>query len=630
MRLTQLNPTTFVFVILLILLPLAAFWPGTSGDFLLDDHPNLERLEDHGGVKDLDTLRMFVFDGIAGPTGRPVSLLSFLIDGQTWPTDPYPFKRTNILIHAFNGVLIFAIVLQLLQLIGRARSEALFIAFVSAAIWLIHPLHVSTVLYVIQRMTELVAFFTLIGIWCYLHGREKLLSAPGPGYLWMSTGVLVFGLLATLSKENGVLLPVYILAIEFTLLRQTNLPDHWRYWAIPMLGVPFLAILAYLGYVIDNHTTEFISRDFTLYERLLSEPRILFDYLGKIVFPAHTPSLYFDDFRKSTSLFSPFTTPISLLLLMAGIIASFVYNKRFPVLSFATLWFLGGHLLESTVLPLELYFEHRNYLPMLGISIAIAYYAEKLIPDKKVYLGGSTLVVFILAATSWHHSGIWGDNERLFTMLAEKHPDSARAQIGYTIQTFKSGGDEHSMHQLAKTVERFPDSLGITILNTNVMCQLNRLTQEDFAKLLEKANSMRIDSYTKLSFTRLIDDVRDKHCSQLSVNGLLALINTLLRNQVTPPNNSRTATLLLLKAKIYGNAGKLMPALQAMDEAFRFQPSVDLAMQQASLLVNARQLQPGWLQLNKAEAIDRMRSPLLPSRLPEINKVRAMIRSMQK
>jgi tetratricopeptide (TPR) repeat protein len=524
--------------------------------------------------------------------------------------------------------LIFAVVFKLFQLIGRTSSSALTIAFLSAAIWTIHPLHTSTALYVIQRMTELVAFFTLIGIWCYLQGRKKLISAPGPAYLWMSGGIIAFGVLALLSKENGVLLPLYILIIEFTLFRQLPRPDHWRYWAAPMLILPSLLLLAYLGYSIDGHTSKFANRDFSLYERILSEPRALFDYLWKIIFPVHTPSLYFDDFQKSTALLSPITTLLSSFALLAGLIASLVFSKRYPIISFAVLWFLGGHILESSVLPLELYFEHRNYLPMLGIIIAAAYYAEKLVRlNSKVFIGGATVLISTLAIITWQHSNTWSDNTKLIALLAEKQPDSARAQINHTVETFKAVGGNQAMKQLIKTKEHFPDSLGIAILHTDVICQNNQLTKDIYLQLIEQAKTLRIDPYTNNSISQLVNNVHEKNCKQVTDNGLLALTNAILKNKATPENKNRQVALQLIKAKIFTHKNELEPALKALDEAFRYQPSIDLALNQARLLAGAGLLEPAKTQLNKAEAIDKLRSRLRPSRQAEIEEVRLFIES---
>ena len=106
---------------LLALLTLLAYWPGTAGEFIFDDELNLSSLQKYGGVHDLNTLRLFVFEGISGPTGRPLSLLSFVMDGQTWPTNPFPFKLSNILIHIINALLIFVVVLKLFQMLGNSR-----------------------------------------------------------------------------------------------------------------------------------------------------------------------------------------------------------------------------------------------------------------------------------------------------------------------------------------------------------------------------------------------------------------------------------------------------------------------------------------------------------------------------
>src|SRR5690606_17444817 len=83
----------------LALLTTLAYWPGTAGDFLFDDFANLPALGRYGGVRDLQTFLYYLASGIADPTGRPVSMLSFLIDARDWPADPFPFKRTGILLH---------------------------------------------------------------------------------------------------------------------------------------------------------------------------------------------------------------------------------------------------------------------------------------------------------------------------------------------------------------------------------------------------------------------------------------------------------------------------------------------------------------------------------------------------
>ncbi len=73
------------------------------GDFLFDDFGNLPTLGATGPVDNWPTFWRYLTSGIADPTGRPIALLSFLADAQNWPTDPYPFKRTNLLLHLINA-----------------------------------------------------------------------------------------------------------------------------------------------------------------------------------------------------------------------------------------------------------------------------------------------------------------------------------------------------------------------------------------------------------------------------------------------------------------------------------------------------------------------------------------------
>lgn len=615
---------------LLAIISILTFWPGTTGGFILDDTPNLNAMQKYGGVDDLDTLRFFIFEGVSGPTGRPISLLSFLIDGQSWPTDPFSFKRTNILIHSLNSVLIFALIYKLFQMIGRKESSAIIIAFLCATIWAVHPLQTSTVLYIVQRMTELAALFTIIGVWCYLHGRQKLLSSPGPGYLWMSVAVIVFGLLATFSKENGILLPLYILVIEFTLLRSLPRPQHWRYWAVPMLVIPVIFLMLYLGYMTDSHIIRFAQRDFSLYERLLTESRVLMDYIGKIIFPVRTPRLFFDDYQLSTSLLSPVTTLLSIFSLLVALIASLIFRKKLPLLSFAVLWFLAGHLLESSVLPLEIYFEHRNYLPMLGFILAIAFYAEKLTTaNRKWLIGAGTIIISILAITTWQHSNVWGNTAQHVADTAKNQPNSLRAQVILTQRLFRAQ-DIRAVAQLEKMKLQFPESLGIAIAYIDAKCQQGILTTDQFMDLYKNSSSFQLDKYVGVSLPNLANKVITEDCSQITAKGMLALIDKLLKTEASLASQRIQSKLLLIKSELYVKDNNLRDALKSLDEALKTKPNVTIALRQARLLTSANVLNAALSQLNKAEAIDKLRSPLLPSRQEEIDELREYIMAREK
>ncbi len=621
----QLNRRALLFLLFLSIVPALTFWPGTNGTFLVDDFDNLRPISDHGGITSVENFKKFVLTGVSGPTGRPVSLASFVIDAQEWPADPHSFKRTNILIHSLNGIILFAVILKLFQLYGKRDSTALNIAFLGAALWMLHPLNTSTVLYVIQRMTELSALFSLIGIWCYLHGRQMLNSNPGTGYLWMTGGVVACGALATLSKETGVLLPFYIAAIEFTVLRSVNRPKYFFYWFIPMVAFPIAMLLGYLGTRAMGEGGYSV-RSFTLYERLLTQPRILFHYIGSIFFPNSLPTLAADDIPISRGLLEPITTIPAIIAINAILIVGFASVKRFPVLALGILWFMAGHLLESTVLSLEMYFEHRNYMPMIGLIIAAVYYLhEALSTDRKKVIAVSTIVLSALTVTTWSYSTTWGDHSRLVDEWAHSQPHSARAQILLVLKTIHESGYPEALEVFNKARPNLPNTLGLDFLYTDLICVNNKLDQEWFNTLLHRAAYTNIDQYVQQSLNQLMGSIFRKNCKQIPIKGLEALVDNLLANSVTPPLEKRDAALQMVKAEIYLTNNQPIEALKAIDESFRIMPSINLALKQAHILIQGKQYDAALIQLNKAEALDRLRPKHMPSHIARINQLRKML-----
>ena len=196
-----------------ILTCLMVYFVGLKGGFIFDDYPNLEPLGTYGTIDSWDKVRNFLSSGFAGPTGRPISLASFLINDNTWPSIAYSFKYTNIMIHLLNGVLLYWAILLLLRNYNYKEQQAIWIALIASGIWLLHPYFVSTTLYVVQRMAQLATLFTLIGIIGYLKARLLLAHKPILAYFYMALSIGLCTILATYSKENGALLPLLILVL---------------------------------------------------------------------------------------------------------------------------------------------------------------------------------------------------------------------------------------------------------------------------------------------------------------------------------------------------------------------------------------------------------------------------------
>lgn len=614
------NLTTIIFIALLIGLSTTAFWPGVNGPFLLDDSTNLASMQKNGGIKNISSLAAYVFNDIASSYGRPISYLSFTLNSQTWPAEPYSFKLTNILIHALNSIIVFALCFTLFNKINPGqRQAALGIAFLTALIWAIHPIQTSTVLYVVQRMTELSALFIFAGVLTYIHGRTNFSHNSGAAYTWMSCGVVIFGTLAFFSKENGVLLPLLILVVELTLLSKIQQPKYWRYWAIPFIGFPIAIIAIYFGVVISDSSAKYILRDYTLYERVLTQARVLIDYLYYFVLPIPTPNLYHDDFSISKGLFKPFTTLLCVAVISVLLWLAIRNRSKHAIISFAILWFFTAHLLESTLIPLEIYFEHRNYTALLGPALALAYYSHKLIQRKvTLYLPLACIIVIGLMALNLKHSTAWGNEQLLIRSWSEQHPESLRAQTHYIDNLFLNNQEEAAIQHLQTIIATYPEHLGTQVFYTTVSCRNSSVTRESFFSLIKLSSRTRIDDSVLPSLNKLFENIRDGYCKQISLQGLEKIVDTLLSNNSIEHNNKGKNYLYRLKSEINFHLRRFEPTSDALKQAFELIPSIETAIRLAHLYSGISDYNSAARYLKTATMLDNLRPPFALSQEQQI------------
>ncbi|NNF68076.1 MAG: hypothetical protein HKM98_11265, partial [Gammaproteobacteria bacterium] len=292
-------------------LTVICYWPSLSGPFVFDDIPNLQPMGERGGLVSADHYFEFITTPRAGPLGRPLSLASFTLNADAWPADPRPFRITNLILHLVNGLLLFVFARHVFSLC-RDRRTADRLALLCVAMWLLHPLLVSTTAYIIQRMTLLCTVFSLAGLLCYMRGRSQLAADPPRGWLWIIAGMGGFGLLALLSKESGILLPLYALTLELTVYGSVTTSSRHRKLLMAMLGAPIIACIAYFVINWGSIAYGFQFRPFSLGERLMTEAVILVDYLRQIVAPELSGlGIIHDDYPVSTGLTSPVSTLLS-------------------------------------------------------------------------------------------------------------------------------------------------------------------------------------------------------------------------------------------------------------------------------------------------------------------------------
>ena len=505
----------------------AIYTPGLSGPFLLDDSSNLSKIGALGPIESWELFRAYLASGEAGPTGRPLALATFLVDARDWPADPAAFKRTNLILHCLIGLFLFLTLCRLLRTIGRTGRQVEMIALLGAALWLLNPFLVSTTLYPVQRMTQLVALFVVLGFWGYLLGRSWLPTKPRHGYWMMSASVGLGTLLAVLSKENGILLPLLILVTEFALRFHWAGPaPDWR-WRAVFLWLPAAAIFGYLGMRIPGLDQTIPERGFSVLERLLTQPRILWDYLFHLFVPhIQTQGLYRDDIVAAQGLLSPPSTLIALLGLLALVVGAVLVRRRAPLLSLAILFFLAAHLLESTVIPLELYFEHRNYVPALFLFVPVASgilaLRKRFSPAIPILIAVALVGSFSLA--TWQRAVLWGDEELLHTVWAANNPHSARAQIAHFQIVAGQEGPFFALGHLRQAMRDNPDSGLLTAVYLANRIALGTLAADEFREMAHVFRTQSFDGQQPQALRLMVESLNAQDPSPEHAEIMLELL----------------------------------------------------------------------------------------------------------
>jgi hypothetical protein len=519
-----------ILLLVSLLVTTFVYWPGLSGSWLFDDYPNIV---DNPGVQphevSIPSLARAALSSPASEFKRPLSSLSFATNYLASGLDPYSWKLVNLIIHLLNGVLAYLLAKALLQAApgrpgGAPAGNARTVAALIAGGWMLLPINLTGVLYVVQREESLANLFVLLGLVGYVAGRRRMLRAGSPplpaspckqgeeqssrvqdkgqgnqdspslpsaqeggqnrapapsparqgglgrSSLWLcATSLILPTIIGLLAKETAVMLPLYAFLIEVVLfrpgqaaslvgaspesgpgMRLRRMPD-WRIaclFAVVLL-LPMLAGLSWLlPKALDPST--WATRDFTLGTRLLSEARIVCDYIAWTLLPTpHALSFYHDQFPISTGLLSPWTTLASMLAL-AGLVAFAIRQRnRRPLVSLGVALFLGCQLLTGTILSLELVYEHRNYFASFGLLLAVVPWlsggvgaasaamerrkpvAAEAAPTIRARWGAWGVLAGLMlwwtgltAATAFD----WGDPLRLAETLAARAPDSPRAQ----------------------------------------------------------------------------------------------------------------------------------------------------------------------------------------------------------
>lgn len=542
----------------------AIYQRGANGLLLFDDYQQLAPLLH---LKDVSHAFEYFFSS-SGPLGRPVSMATFILNAVTLGPDVRGWKEVNIGIHLINAMLLLWLSSWIFALINK-RSHPSCLDWLGGAacalLWAAHPLNVSTVLYVVQRMTQLAATFTILSLLSYVIGRTR--QREGSDGTWLIVlSLAVFAPLSTLSKENGVLAYPIVALLEFVLFRRkvgrrVTLPAKPIAMIVVAIAI-LISLVVGLAKFTDHALSGYLDRPFTLAERLLTETRVIVMYLGQILVPyPGGMTFYYDDIEVSKSLWDPVTTTYASTVLIALGVYAILGIQSAPAVALGIMIFLVGHSVESTALPLELAFEHRNYLPSYGLVLAFIaiLWSPRVGRAARISLVTGALVTVTML--TWSRVGMWTSDAAIAAHAIRHRPGSDAAASVLAQRLTQEGRYEDARTLLGNTT-----SSGRTLQQLYIACISDGRIEEDALRAATRKLDAHVNSYMLTGLLELSNLALDGRC-EIPNDAMVGLLSEASRRGMWGGNANRTK-LDIYRAQMMWEKGERSEAVTCLLDAY--------------------------------------------------------------
>lgn len=404
---------------------------------------------------------------------RPVACLSFALNYYFNRLDVFGYHLINVLIHFLASLFIFLFLYRTLTLLTSKEKwsgDPYFVGLLSAVLWAVNPIQTQAVTYIVQRMASMAAMFYIMAMYWYLQARTARSRKRSAFFftLCLSSSALALG-----SKENAAMLPVSLVLCEVLILQEDPwnfLRAKWPFFASAIL----LTLLVGVGYLywkngnFLNLESWYKNRPFSWKQRLLTEPRVIVFYLSLLFYPMPNRLNIAHDFPVSTSLLEPPSTAFSMLFILMLITTALLLMRKRPLISLAILFFFLNHIIESSIFPLELVFEHRNYLPsmllFLPVSMGLWYLYNSFASKNKKWMAAVLSAFTILLLVSMGHSTYirnitWKNERTLWIDAVEKSPRVFRPHHNL-------GKYYHDIGKVERALNEYRIALGCKVVHT--------------------------------------------------------------------------------------------------------------------------------------------------------------------
>lgn len=446
------------------------YFNSLNAPFYFDDYPNIlnnssVQIEKLGLAQIERLLRESSF------LGRPIPYLSFGINHIIGGLHPFGYHIFNVIIHLLNACLVYSFAFKTFSLpsLRLGRGQIFPAALLAALLWAIHPIQTNTATYIVQRMTSMAVMFFLLSFLAYIQGRLSWKDSTKKSIAWFLSAVLL-GVLSLMCKANTVFLPFLILVYDCMFFSGPYSPRRRFFLGLLAAAVLVLAAVEWFGgmAMINRALHNYAFREFTVRERLLTETRVVFHYLGLLFVPdPERLTLYYDCYPISRSFFHPWSTAASclgLILIAASIMFSLASKSPgILIYAFGVLWYFANLVVESSFLGLELVFEHRAYLPSIGIFLIVSFWVIRLGSGftKRKHYANYFLALFIFLEIFGVvlRNQDWSNKVLFYEHALERYPESMRVLASLSLVHRDKGDMRLSKEFLEKALEKKPDDI---------------------------------------------------------------------------------------------------------------------------------------------------------------------------
>lgn len=527
-----------------------------SSSFHFDDFRNIER---NHTIHDLKN-----FSDFSG--SRYIGFLSFGLNYYFGGVEVFGYHLVNLIIHIINALLVYHLALLVFEAVGLRLVESdhllFWIALSASLLFVSHPIQTQAVTYIVQRFSSLATLFYLLTLVCYLNWHFTPLGSKRR-FLWYSSALLS-AVLAMKTKEISFTLPIMILAIEtffFQPLTKRKI----------FILIPFFLTLLIIPFsrldVVGKADAGFIRQtaDLSRTDYLFTQFRVIMTYLRLLIFPMHQNLDYdYPIYRSFFSIPVFFSFLFHVALFGTALLLLIRKGSSKPaarLVGFSIIWFYLTLSIESSIIPIiDVIFEHRLYLPSIGVFMAFTSAVLMTRKRQRILIGIFMVLTLCFSIATYQRNIVWKDEITLWKDVTEKSKRNERASYNLAKAYYQKGMQEEAIKEYQRSLKLrhdFPaahDGLG--------------MVYADQGKYNEAIEAYKMALKLRPDFAKAHYDLGLVYISQKEWESAILEFQKALQLQ---PDFIKASINI---GTIYGLQGKLEEATQLFQDVLRIHPDV--------------------------------------------------------